>query len=289
MHHPIRFCFAVLFLTATVGHLVAQEGPPASEAARQSRSGQGRRGAATREFLGLGPAPDPVAAERGERLYAPNCAFCHGARANGASGPDLVRSTLVLHDEKGELIGSVLKDGRLEKGMPAFPALGPGQISDLAQFLHMKVEMAANRGLYQVENIVTGDAKAGEAYFNGAGQCATCHSTTGDLAHIASRLQPVELQSAFLWPGSPTGERGRGQKGSQVNVTLSSGQSISGTLKRMDDFDVSMYDSSGGYHSWPLDEVKVDFKNNLAAHRRLLDQYSDADIHNLLAYLVTLK
>src|SRR5215467_12756208 len=120
MHHPIRFCLAILFLSATIAHLMAQEGPPSS---RQSRPGQNRRGGATREFLGLGPAPDPVAAERGERLYAPNCAFCHGARANGASGPDLVRSPLVLHDEKGELIGPVLKEGRPDKGMPPFPLL----------------------------------------------------------------------------------------------------------------------------------------------------------------------
>jgi len=195
----------------------------------------------------------------------------------------------VLHDEKGELIGPVLKEGRPDKGMPPFPSLTMDQISDLAQFLHMRVEQSANRGLYVVENIVSGDARAGEAYFNGEGRCNTCHSPTGDLAHIASRLQPVELQSAFLWPGSPAGERGRGARGSQVTVTLPEGQSITGTLKRMDDFDVSMYDSAGGYHSWPRDEVKVELKNNLAAHRALLDRYTDADIHNLLAYLVTLK
>jgi mono/diheme cytochrome c family protein len=230
-----------------------------------------------------------MAAQRGEKLYAPNCAFCHGAKANGASGPDLVRSPLVLHDEKGELIGPVLRDGRPDKGMPAFPALTEAQISDLAQFLHMRVELAANRGLYQVENIVTGEAKAGEAYFNGAGQCARCHSATGDLAHIASHLQPAELQSAFLWPGSTNGEHGRGLGGNQVTVRTSSGEAIQGTLKRMDDFEVSVYDSSGAYHSWPREEVKVEFKIDLGGHRRLLEQYTDADIHNLLAYLVTLK
>jgi mono/diheme cytochrome c family protein len=288
MNYPIR-CIAALFLFATVLRLLAQEGPQDSPGARQPRAGQSQRGAATREFLGLGPAPDPVAAERGEKLYAPNCAFCHGAKANGASGPDLVRSPLVLHDEKGELIGAVLRNGRPEKGMPAFSLLTRDQISDLAQFLHMRVELAANRGLYQVENIVTGDAKAGEAYFNGDGKCSKCHSAAGDLAHIAARLQPAELQAAFLWPGSSNGEHGRGPSGNQVTARPASGEPITGTLKRMDDFDVSMYDSSGAYHSWPRDEVKIEFKIDLAAHRRLLDQYTDADIHNLLAYLVTLK
>jgi hypothetical protein len=173
--------------------------------------------------------------------------------------------------------------------MPAFPTLSEAQVRDLAQFLHMRVELAANRGLYQVENIVTGDAKAGEAYFNGAGHCSRCHSTTGDLAHIASRLQPPELQAAFLWPGSANGEHGRGAGGNQVTVRTVSGETIQGTLKRMDDFEVSLYDSAGAYHSWPREDVKIEYKVDLAAHRRLLDQYTDADIHNLLAYLVTLK
>jgi mono/diheme cytochrome c family protein len=286
MRHQLRFCFAVVFLSATVVQLMAQEGPAPSQAGRGSRAGQGQR---TREFLGLGRAPDPVAAERGEKIYAPNCAFCHGAKANGASGPDLVRSPLVLHDEKGELIGPVLREGRPDKGMPPFSVLTKDQISDLAEFLHLRVELTANRGLYVVEDIVTGDARAGEAYFKGAGGCSGCHSPTGDLAHIATRLRPAELQSAFLWPGSATGGRGRGALGNQVTVTLGTGQSITGTLKRMDDFDVSVYDSEGNYRSWPREEVKIEFKTNLSAHKELLDRYTDADMHNLLSYLVTLK
>ena len=105
MRNQVRFCIAVVFLSVMVAHLMAQEGPAPPQSARPSRPEQSRRsGASTREFLGLGRAPDPAAAERGEKIYAPNCAFCHGAKANGASGPDLVRSPLVIHDEKGELI-----------------------------------------------------------------------------------------------------------------------------------------------------------------------------------------
>ncbi len=263
-----------------VASMLAQEGPPPG-------AGRGGRGAAgTREFLGLGPAPDPAAAERGEKLYAPSCAFCHGSKATGAEGPDLVRSPLVLHDEKGELIGPVLQQGRVDKGMPAFPALTAAQVADIAQFLHMRIELAANRGTYKIQNVVVGNAKAGEAYFNGAGGCKNCHSTSGDLAHVASKYDPAVLQTAFLWPAS--GRRGATSTTS-VKVTLASGQSISGTLKRIDDFNISMYDSSGNYHSWPRESVKVEIPDPLAAHRELLGKYSDADMHNLLAYLVTLK
>src|SRR5438270_2921206 len=157
---------------------------------------EGQRGAqrnraadGTREFLGLGPPPDAAAAERGSKSYAAACAFCHGARANGGdTGPDLLRSTLVLHDEKGELIGPVIHNGRVSRGMPQFPAFSNTELYEIAEFLHLRVELAANRGTYKILDVVTGDAKAGEVWFRGAGGCAQCHSTTGDLAHIGTKL-----------------------------------------------------------------------------------------------------
>lgn len=242
--------------------------------------------------MGLGRAPDPAAAERGEKLYAPNCAFCHGARANGAEGPDLVRSAVVLHDEKGELVGPVILKGRPDKGMPAFANLTPAQAADIAEFLHMRVELAANRGLYKVQNVVTGNVKAGEAYFNGAGRCNTCHSVTGDLAKVGARFEPADLQAALLYPGSAFRFDGGGAAKpavTKVTVTTAAGQAVTGDLKRMDDFDISLYDAAGQYHSWPRDRVKVEVEDGLKVHREMLEHYTDADIHNLLAYLVTLK
>ena len=270
-----------------------------STAAGQGRGGRGGgAGESTREFLGLGRAPDPAVAARGEKLYASSCAFCHGPEARGAEGPSLVRSEIVLHDDKGELIGPVLLKGRPDAGMPAIPSLAPEQIAEIAEFLHLQVEKAANRGLYSTifsnRNVVTGDPKAGEAYFNGAGGCKNCHSITGDLAHLAARYQPVNLQNRWLWPGGGAGGAGGGRGGRggtpvTATITLPSGEKVTGTIKRLDDFDVSIYESSGNYRSWPRDRVKVEIPDPLAAHRELLDKYTDADVHNITAYLVTLK
>jgi cytochrome c oxidase cbb3-type subunit III len=270
---------------------VAQEQTPARTATTEGQRAAQRRGGAqgTREFLGLGAPPDAEAAKRGEKLYMANCSFCHGAKANGGdTGPDLVRSTLVLHDEKGELIGPVIHNGRVNKGMPAFPAFTSAELYDLAQFLHMRVELAANRGTYQLLNTITGDTKAGEVYFRG--KCASCHSATGDLAHIGSKLSPADLQQTFLYPGARGYEPGRQSSAPKVKVTLPSGESMTGTLKRLDDFNVSFYDTEGQYHSLALGPgVKVEVEDKLAAHRQLLNQYTDADMHNITAYLETLK
>lgn len=271
-----RLCICILLLGASL--LSAQE------VERRSR------GNATREFLGLGPAPDAVAAARGEKLYASNCAFCHGPKARGAEGPNLVRSSLVLHDEKGELIGPAIAKGFPDRGMPAFPNFSASQSQDIAQFLHLQVELVANRGVYKRLNVLTGDAKAGQIYFNDAGGCKACHSITGDLAGIGSKYQPDELQNRLVWPSG--GGLGTGRSGARVpkvTVTLRSGQTVSGTLKHVDDINISMYDSSGAYRSWPREGLKVEIEDPLAGHRKLLDKYTDADMHNLTAYLATLK
>jgi cytochrome c oxidase cbb3-type subunit 3 len=243
-------------------------------------------------LLGLPPAQDPGAVDRGNRDFVANCAFCHGSSATGGEGgPDLVRSVLVLHDEKGDLIGPVILNGR--KTMPKFP-FSQAQITDIAAFLHHQAQSKANRMSYEIQNVVTGDPKAGEAYF--ASKCNSCHSATGDLAKIATKYDPVALQSRFLfpktftWPGMP--QVGPKPKPVLAKVTLASGQSFSGTLKHIDDFSVALYDSDGYYHSWLRESnpgLMVELHNPLAGHMELIQQYTDADMHNVLAYLETLK
>ena len=248
------------------------------------RGGRGGRGN-TREFLGLGPAPDAALAKKGEPLYDSNCAGCHGKNARGAQAPDLVRSVVVLHDEKDEEIGPVIKNGRAQAGMPAFPQLSADDIHYIAQYLKMQVELSANRGTYgqtyaSLRSQTSGDASKGQQFF--ATNCASCHSATGDLAKIGARFpQASSMQSRFIWPS------GRGPV--HATVITSSGQSITGTVLKLDDFDVSLRDSSGEYHYWARNQVSVKMEDKLAGHRALLPKYTDADLHNLTAYLVTLK
>ena len=286
---------AILFVAAVAGTVLAarQEPPPAAATARpagQGRGGGARGGQGNREFLGLGRQPDPDVAARGERLYAASCAFCHGPDARGGGqGPSLVRSELVLHDDKGELIGPVVLAGRPDKGMPAMPSTLPAQIAEIAEYLHLLVERAANRGLYgtlYANNVLTGDPKAGEAFFNGAGGCKACHSATGELAHVGTKYQGTALQNRWLWP---SGGGRAGGRTVQATVTLPSGERVAGTIKRFDDFDVSLVDATGAYRSWPRDGVKVEIADPLEGHRLLLARYSDTDIHNVTSFLATLK
>ncbi len=241
------------------------------------------RALSTRRFLGLGTLPNPKAAAAGSRIFARNCSFCHGPDARGAEAPDLLTSEIVLDDNAGEKIGLVIQHGRPGHGMPAFASLTKEQRYDVAEFLHEQVELEANRGTYKVLHIVTGNPQAGERFFDGAGRCNTCHSVRGDLAHVGSKLSPVEIQQDLLYP------RIQDRK---VTVTLPDGTKIAGRLIHLDDFNVVFRGAHGQYHSIAMSsgvKVCLDADDRLAFHREMLGKYTDAEMHNLTAYLVSLK
>ncbi len=227
--------------------------------------------------------PDP-AVERGHQQLEQACGFCHGQDATGGRGPDLVRSPLVAHDVKGNLIGEVIRHGRPDKGMPAM-SLTDEQIADIAAFLHARAAEALSSAevpkAYPVEKLLTGNAEAGKTFFEGAGGCKSCHSPSGDLAGIANKYTAIELEARMLYP--------EGKHITTVVVTLPSGEQVKGPLEHADDFVIALRDASGWYRSFPRDRVKVELQNPLAAHRQLLDKLTQADVHNLFAYLQSLK
>jgi cytochrome c oxidase cbb3-type subunit III len=237
---------------------------------------------------------DKEAAERGRKIFVPTCGFCHGNDAHGKSGPDLVRSAVVLHDNKGDVLGPVVRNGRPERGMPAFSALSAEQIADISMFLHSRAADVSNRFAYKIGDLITGDAQKGAAFFNGDGYCASCHSATGDLAHVATKYEPVELQRRMLYPAPNLIDVFMGRAvtppaPTKVTVQLASGDRVSGTLDHLDEFTVSMHDSAGWYRSFSRESVTVDVQDPHAEHEALLPKYSDQQMHDLLAYLETLK
>ena len=244
--------------------------------------------------LAAQPAPpkfDPASVARGQQAFVASCGFCHGSRAKGGEkGPDLLRSVVVLDDENGKGIGRVILKGRPDKGMPKF-AMSDDQILDIANFLHQSIYNASDRDSYKTLNIVTGDAKAGEAYFNGAGKCSGCHSPIGDLKGIGAKYEPVTLQDRLLMP-LDFGPTASTKNVITVTVTPPSGESVTGPLLWIDDFTVALRNAQGNYTSFArksADVPHVEVHNPFKPHSDMVMHYSDTDIHNLTAYLVTMK
>jgi cytochrome c oxidase cbb3-type subunit 3 len=226
----------------------------------------------------------PALIQSGSSLFRQDCSFCHGRdAAGGESGPDLTRSKLVTEDGGGDKIGAVVLNGRAEKGMPRFD-FSDQQIAGLTAFIHTQQDMAltkkgGRRGV-DVSDLQSGNVKSGKRYFDGAGGCASCHSPTGDLAGIASRYKGLELEEQMLYPKHAK---------SRVTVTLASGQMITGTLAYFDEFTVGLIDSAGSYRSWRTGDVHYKVDAPVNAHVELFSKYTDADIHDLMAYLQTLR
>jgi len=254
----------------------------------------GGRGAPPPAFPKRSPA-DPAALERGKALYSTNCQFCHGADTRGGdAGPSLLRSQLVQDDRGGELVATVLASGR-PPAMPKFNFTA-AQASDIAAFLHSFDINSRDPARIRPETIVTGDAKAGELFF--AKSCASCHSPAGDLKGIAAKFpDPRALQQWWLMPGGEG--RGRGAPDAaaanlrpvMATITTPEGQKYEGRLMRIDEFAVSIVESDGTTRSFRRDrEVPiVDIRDPLQQHRALLRAYTDKDIHDVTAYLVSLR
>lgn len=237
------------------------------------------------------PAQAPKAAaanaapvDSGASLFIQQCGFCHGRDAGGGeTGPDLTGSKLVATDVNGDKIAPVIRNGRPDQGMPRFD-LPDRDIAALVAFIHaQKVKAESQKGGRRgvdVADLQTGNAEAGKLYFNGPGTCSTCHSATGDLAGIVKRFEGLRLEQRMLYP--------RGAK-AKITVTLPDGQAVSGELAYRDEFTIGLRDSSRHYRSWPAAKVHYSIDDPAEKHADLLAKYSDDDIHNLMAYLQTLR
>jgi cytochrome c oxidase cbb3-type subunit III len=224
----------------------------------------------------------------GQALFAARCGFCHGRdAAGGETGPDLMSSALVRDDVGGNKLIPVIRDGRVDAGMPAF-ALGASDLTAIVEFIHdqhkkAEAQPGRRRGVV-LEDLQTGNADAGKAYFNGAGGCARCHKLEGDLAHVATRLQPLALLRRMLFP-----TRGERPNPATVSVTPARGATVTGRLVYRDEFTIALTDSAGWFRSFPIDRVTVKVDDPLDAHRAQLAKYTDKDMHDVLAYLQMLR
>jgi cytochrome c oxidase cbb3-type subunit 3 len=228
----------------------------------------------------------PEQVDAGRTRFGAQCGFCHGRDAGGGEGgPDLTRSALVAADVRGDRIGPVVRSGR--NSMPPFN-LSDTDLTAIVAYIHDQKTQAdsavgGRRGV-DVTDLQTGNATAGKRYFDNA--CTKCHSATGDLSGLAARLQGLQLLQRMLYPGGPPRDPNRAP---QVTVTLASGQVVTGRLAFRDEFTIALTDASGWYRSWPAKQVRFTVDDPLQAHVEQLGKYTDADMHDVLAYLQSLR
>lgn len=290
----LSFCLAVLCSSQAIAGQgmagpraeVRRKGPRNFVA--QASSDQDPRG---QEEASQAPSSPSPQVQAGQTLFAAQCAFCHGRdAAGGETGPDLTSSEIVERDVGGNEIGPVVRTGRSDRGMPQFN-LTDSDLAAIVAFIHDEKAKAESkpgrRRSVQPEDLQTGDADEGKDYFNGAGGCSKCHSPTGDLAGVANRLRGLALLQRMLYP-KPR-KSGPADSPATVTVTLATGRTVTGKLAYQDEFVIGLTDSSGWYRSWLKSGLKFKVVNPLEAHSEQLGKYTDETMHNVLAYLQTLR
>jgi cytochrome c oxidase cbb3-type subunit III len=296
----------VMALAGAVLSAQEQQPPPAGGGRRGGGRGAGAAGGAggggrrltfpqqTRQLA----SPEVIA--RGRAVYGVNCAACHGADLRGGDqgGPSLLRSLTALSDQHGEMFAPIIRGARQDKGMPALN-LTDADVTAVAEYVHSVLAMVGNQarppGATDPSklNVLVGSASAGEAFFKS--KCVSCHSVTGDLKGIASKYDdPRTLQNTWVSGGGGGGRGGRGGGGGRpmpVTVTLANGQKLQGTLVRKDDFIVTMMMSDGTRKSIARegDVPKVEVQDPTEAHKKLVPTLDNKDMHDVTAYLATVK
>jgi cytochrome c oxidase cbb3-type subunit III len=273
----------ISFATAIVASAAARRPQDPQKPATAAAPAAAQNGPAPLKKQRRPPPPENEEAARGQTQFTASCAFCHGADATGARGPDLLRSPIVAHDVKGNMIGDVVHNGRPDKGMPALP-LTDAQISDIAAYLHWRIAEGLSSSEvpsgYPAEKLLTGNAQAGKAFFDGPGGCTNCHSATGDLANVSGKYSAVDLEAQMLYPEGNF---------KSAKITTKSGEVVEGKLNHLDEFSVAITDANGWFHAYSLNEVKVEVTNKLAPHRALFDKLTQKQMHDLYAYVHTLE
>jgi cytochrome c oxidase cbb3-type subunit 3 len=291
----IAMGLVVVQVDAQRGGAAAVPPVPGAQGGRGARGGA--QGAPTQGFPAQQRAPgDAALIARGNNLYGIHCRSCHGADLRGGDqgGPNLLRSDVTMNDQSGELIQPVVREGRRNPGMPSMPAidLPPDDIRAIAEYIHSILATARGQGNPPpgppvTLNVLVGDAAAGRVYFEA--KCMSCHSAAGDLRGVGSRFpNPTQLQNAWVAGGG--GGRGGGATALTATVTLR-GEKIEGRVMRSDEFLIVLGMPDGTSRSFRRDGdvPKVEIHNPREGHIKLLPGYTDKDIHDVTAYLVTLK
>src|SRR6478735_1139695 len=257
-----KISVGMMLAVGAVLALRAQE-PPAG---RGGGAGRGGPPPATQApavpQISRSPVVDQAAHDRGRALWASHCIDCHGSQARGSdTGPNIIRSKTVNFDrsaaQAGSVLGPFLKAGHPTQSQKPSASFTDAEVVDLANFLRQKVnDTMRGSALFTAGDVLVGNAKAGEAYFNGQGGCATCHNaTTRSLAGVATRIpEPVDLQQRMLFPGGGRGRGGRGARAggpaggppqpapvvTTTTITRPSGPTLSGVVIEESDFYISL-------------------------------------------------
>jgi len=207
--------------------------------------------------LALGPAPGwaqnppagPVGASEAKEIFVRRCGGCHGPDARGSDRGPALAEVRRLRARSVQQLRDIIQKGIPGTGMPPFDLPAP-ELDALAALVRSLNGPAA-------ESAVSGDPSAGEQYFFGRGQCASCHMVFGngqpvgpDLSNIGTEMTVGQIREAVLEPSA------RITPGYElVTVRLRGGRTVRGFARSRSNFDIRLQDFEGKFHLLQEDQI----------------------------------
>ena len=296
-------CGMALLAVHLAGQTPAPQGASGAQGRGGGRNGGGNARGATATFPAQQRPPgDPVLIAHGKTLYDVDCQKCHGAdlRGNLQGGTSLLRSQVVLSDQDGELMQPIIAGSLRNSGMPALD-MNAADLKALATYIHSVVATERGQGAppapgVEAPSALVGDATSGKTYFTA--KCGSCHSATGDLQGYGTKYPDAKAAQNRWVSGGGGGRGGRGGVSATPDprtvmaiVTLPSGETVQGPLVIVDDFLVSLSQPDGIIRTFRRDGdvPKVEIKDPMQGHKTLLDMLKNKDMHDVTAYLESLR
>ncbi len=175
------------------------------------------------------------------QMFVQNCAICHGSEAGGSDRGPALRNSRQLRTRTPAEIANVIRRGTTN-GMPPMP-LPDEAIDQLAQYVH-----SLNATAYELKP--AGDLAAGEKFFFGKGNCASCHMVDGrgvaggpDLSNVGQQITLGELEQSLVEPSAVvTAGYAR------ATVALKSGGQLEGFARNRGSHDLQLQSADGRMH-----------------------------------------
>jgi cytochrome c oxidase cbb3-type subunit 3 len=220
--------------------------------------------------------------EAGSRLYAGQCASCHGATGDTVSGINLRRGQFrrPLSDDD---LRRTIATGVPGTGMPPF-TLQSGEIDGLVAFIRAGFDLGGVA-------VTVGSAARGRAIFEGKGACSSCHRVDGsgprlapDLSDIGAVRSPAQLSRSLTAPSSQMMPINR-----PVRIVTRDGKTIRGRRLNEDTYTVQLIDDQERLLSLDKADIRELEVIKTSPMPAASDKLSRDELADVLGYLLSLR
>ncbi len=221
--------------------------------------------------------------EQGKRLFAANCAVCHGPAGTGGRGANLARPKLQRASNDHELF-FVIRQGVPGTEMPpAWLLLNEHELWQVTGYV---------RSLGRVPtDPARGDARAGSSLFHTAG-CLGCHQVGLEGGHVGPSLTDIGLRRGAVYLRAKIMDPAASLPDDflQVTVAARDGKKITGVRLNEDGYSIQVRDWSNQLFSfWKEELVSLDRQPGRTPMPSYRGRISDSEVDDVVAYLVSLR